>query len=126
MRATASISGADAPAQAPVAERVKLLLVDDDQGNLLALQAILEPLHQELMLAENGTDALRLCLNHEFAAILLDVRMPIWTGSRQRSSSGPAGSHARRRFCFSPRIEATNNSSVAMTWERSIFCSNRS
>jgi PAS domain S-box-containing protein len=80
MRATASISGADAPTQAPVAERVKLLLVDDDQGNLLALQAILEPLHQELMLAENGTDALRLCLNHEFAAILLDVRMPDMDG----------------------------------------------
>ena len=56
--------------------RVKLLLVDDDPANLLALQAILEPLEQELMLAQNGTDALRLCLEHDFAAILLDVRMP--------------------------------------------------
>ena len=55
---------------------VKLLLVDDDAHNLLALQAILEPLDQDLMLANTGTEALRLCLNHDFAAILLDVRMP--------------------------------------------------
>jgi len=60
--------------------RVKLLLVDDDPSNLLALQAILEPLGQELMLAQTGTDALRLCLEHDFAAILLDVRMPEMDG----------------------------------------------
>jgi PAS domain S-box-containing protein len=60
--------------------RVKLLVVDDDQANLLALQAILEPLQQELMLAQTGTDALRLCLEHDFAAILLDVRMPEMDG----------------------------------------------
>jgi PAS domain S-box-containing protein len=60
--------------------RVKLLLVDDDADNLLALQAILEPLQQDLMLAQTGTDALRLCLEHDFAAILLDVRMPEMDG----------------------------------------------
>jgi len=60
--------------------RVKLLLVDDDESNLLALQAILEPLGQELMLAQNGTEALRMCLEHDFAAILLDVRMPDMDG----------------------------------------------
>ena len=60
--------------------RVKLLLVDDDPSNLLALQAILEPLEQDLMLAQTGTDALRLCLEHDFAAILLDVRMPEMDG----------------------------------------------
>ena len=67
---------------APAAQTdpVKLLLVDDDRDNLLALQAILDPLGQELMLAESGTDALRLCLDHDFAAILLDVRMPEMDG----------------------------------------------
>jgi len=59
---------------------VKLLLVDDDAANLLALEAILEPLHEELMLAQSGADALRLCLEHKFAAILLDVRMPDMDG----------------------------------------------
>jgi PAS domain S-box-containing protein len=56
--------------------KVKLLLVDDDPDNLLALQAVLEPLNEQLMLAASGTDALRFCLEHDFAAILLDVRMP--------------------------------------------------
>src|SRR5947209_3105088 len=77
--------------------RVKLLLVDDDRDNLLALQAVLEPLNQELVLAESGSSALRLCLEHDFAAILLDVRMPEIDGfetaelirSRKRSSRTP-------------------------------------
>ena len=61
-------------------ERIKLLLVDDDRDNLLALQAVLDPLDQELMLADSGLSALRLCLEHDFAAILLDVRMPEMDG----------------------------------------------
>src|SRR3954453_8205769 len=78
-------------------EKVKLLLVDDDPDNLLALEAILDPLNQRLMLAKGGNDALRLCLDHDFAAILLDVRMPEIDGfetaelirSRRRSSHTP-------------------------------------
>jgi PAS domain S-box-containing protein len=61
-------------------ERTKILLVDDDRDNLLALQAVLEPLGQELMLASSGLEALRLCLEHDFAAMLLDVRMPEMDG----------------------------------------------
>lgn len=68
------------PQSTGAAERVKLLLVDDDRDNLLALQAVLDPLNQELMLAASGVEALRLCLEHEFAAILLDVRMPEMDG----------------------------------------------
>jgi PAS domain S-box-containing protein len=76
MNPAVSQSSSAASVQAPVPHQVKILAVDDDQDNLFALQAILDPLKQELMLAENGTDALRLCLDHDFAAILLDVRMP--------------------------------------------------
>jgi CheY-like chemotaxis protein len=90
-----SSRSASSPAAAP--NPVKILAVDDDKDNLLALQAVLEPLNQELMLAENGTDALRLCLDHDFAAILLDVRMPGIDGfetaelirSRKRSKHTP-------------------------------------
>jgi PAS domain S-box-containing protein len=64
------------PEKAAPQDSVKLLLVDDDQDNLLALEAVLEPLKQELVLARSGLDALRLCLDNDFAAILLDVRMP--------------------------------------------------
>jgi len=60
--------------------RVKLLLVDDRQENLLALQAILEPLGQNLILAHSGEEALKCVLQHEFACILLDVQMPEMNG----------------------------------------------
>src|SRR5215471_12766432 len=92
-----SLSTPLAPEPTVNPERVKLLLVDDDRDNLLALQAVLEPLGQELMLAESGTDALRFCLESDFAAILLDVRMPELDGfetaelirARKRSRQTP-------------------------------------
>jgi PAS domain S-box-containing protein len=58
------------------APRASILLVDDSQANLLALEAILEPLGQNLVKASSGREALRLLLKQEFALILLDVRMP--------------------------------------------------
>ena len=57
-------------------DRAKLLLVDDRPENLLALEALLEPLGQELVRARSGEEALRHLLQEEFAAILLDVQMP--------------------------------------------------
>jgi PAS domain S-box-containing protein len=56
--------------------RAKLLLVDDRPENLLALEAILEPLETDLVRAASGEEALRRLLHEEFAAILLDVQMP--------------------------------------------------
>jgi len=78
-------------------ERVKLLLVDDRRENLLALEAILEPLNQDLVRADSGPEALRKVLSTEFAAILLDVQMPGMNGfevaeiikSRERSRTIP-------------------------------------
>ena len=59
-----------------LAPRAKILLVDDRPENLLALEAILEPLRQELVRAESGDEALRRLLHDDFAVILLDVQMP--------------------------------------------------
>jgi PAS domain S-box-containing protein len=56
--------------------RARLLLVDDRPENLLALEAILEPLQAELVSAGSGEEALRRLLTDEYAAILLDVQMP--------------------------------------------------
>src|SRR6185436_17827508 len=80
VRAMASATSPSTAAFGSVPGKVKILAVDDDADNLLALQAVLEPLQQELMLARSGTDALRLCLDHDFAAILMDVRMPEMDG----------------------------------------------
>ncbi|MEJ7892695.1 MAG: diguanylate cyclase [Solirubrobacteraceae bacterium] len=53
-----------------------VLLVDDRDENLLALEAILAPLGQNLVRASSGEGALWAVLRHDFAAILLDVQMP--------------------------------------------------
>ena len=55
---------------------VEILIVDDRPENLLALEAILEPIGQTLVRAHSGDEALRLLLTHDFAMILLDVQMP--------------------------------------------------
>jgi PAS domain S-box-containing protein len=57
-------------------EQVDVLLVDDRAENLLALEAILEPLGQRLVRARSGEEALRELLDRDFAVILLDVQMP--------------------------------------------------
>src|SRR5262245_21389461 len=57
-----------------------ILLVDDEPANLVALEAVLAPLGQRLVKAASGQEALRHVLREEFAAILLDVRMPVMDG----------------------------------------------
>ncbi len=81
----------------PDANRVNILLVDDQPANLLALEAILEPLHQNLVRASSGDEALRRLLETDFAVILLDVQMRGLNGfetaqlirSRERSRHTP-------------------------------------
>src|SRR5881628_3407871 len=62
------------------AGKVKILLVDDRAENLLALEAILEPLGQTLVSAHSGEESLKCVLQHDFAVILLDVQMPEMNG----------------------------------------------
>lgn len=61
-------------------DQVNILLVDDDESSLLAIETVLGTLQQRLFKARSGRDALRLLLQHEFAAILLDVKMPEMDG----------------------------------------------
>ncbi|HYD57027.1 MAG TPA: response regulator [Burkholderiales bacterium] len=56
--------------------KAKILVVDDEPKSLYALQELLSPLGQDLMVANSGEEALKLALRHDFAVILLDVRMP--------------------------------------------------
>jgi CheY-like chemotaxis protein len=62
-------------AAAAEAEGARVLLVDDDERNLLAVATVLEDLG-EVVLARSGEEALRHLLKGEFAVILLDVYMP--------------------------------------------------
>ncbi len=78
-------------------DRVKILLVDDSAENLISLEAALDGLGQELVMAQSGMEALRHLLEDDFAAILLDVKMPEMDGfqtaelirSRRRSRHTP-------------------------------------
>lgn len=53
-----------------------VLLVDDRPENLVALEAVLEPLEVQIEKALDANAALRFLLAHEVALIVLDVEMP--------------------------------------------------
>jgi PAS domain S-box-containing protein len=62
------------PAVEPL-ERPRVLVVDDDERNLLAIRTVLEDVG-DIVIARSGEEALRHLLKGEFAVILLDVYMP--------------------------------------------------
>ena len=78
-------------------EQVDILLVDDHEENLLALESILVDPSYNLVRAQSGRAALREVLKSDFALILLDVAMPDLDGyetarlirARERSRDTP-------------------------------------
>lgn len=76
--------------------------MDDVPANLLAMEAILEPLEQELVLASSGEEALKHLLHGDFAVILLDVQMPGMDGFETARLI-----HARERTRHIPIIFVT-------------------
>lgn len=58
-----------------IEDRARVLVVDDDERNLLAIRTVLEDV-AEVVVANSGEEALRQLLRGEFAVILLDVYMP--------------------------------------------------
>lgn len=57
-------------------DKVKILLVDDNQLNLSALTAALGDTRLELVAAKSGAEALKCLLADDYALVLLDVQMP--------------------------------------------------
>ena len=79
-----------------------ILLVDDNPENVLALEAVLEPIGVNCVSAHSGFEALREVLRQDFAAILLDVQMPDMDGLETASII-----KRRPRSCDTPIIFVT-------------------
>jgi response regulator RpfG family c-di-GMP phosphodiesterase len=57
-------------------ERAGILLVDDMEDNLTALEAVLASLNEPLVRARSGEEAMKTLLRQPIALVLLDIRMP--------------------------------------------------
>jgi two-component system, sensor histidine kinase and response regulator len=77
-----SENGDNSSLSAPLspAEKLNILLVDDQAGKLLAHEAILSELGETVITATSGRGALECLLRQDFAVILLDVNMPEMDG----------------------------------------------
>jgi signal transduction histidine kinase len=60
----------------PSHPNASILIVDDDAAAIMAVEAALQPLGARILTASSGEEALRRVLDDDFAAILMDVRMP--------------------------------------------------
>ncbi len=67
-------------------ERAGILLVDDMEDNLAALEAVLGSLGEPLVRARSGEEAMKALLRQEFAVVLLDILMPGMDGFETASN----------------------------------------
>lgn len=82
---------------APPKDKINILVVDDLPEKLLVLESVLAELHENVVIARSGEEALLQVLRHEFAVVLLDVNMPSMDGyetaalirKRRRSAHTP-------------------------------------
>lgn len=61
-------------------EKMKILLVEDNQINQEIVGQLLEPFKFEIELAENGQEAINKIAQDKFDLILMDVQMPVMDG----------------------------------------------
>jgi PAS domain S-box-containing protein len=91
-----SITATNGAPEAPQLGKANILIVDDRPDKLLAIDAVLSSLGQNVIQAHSGKEALRQLLHRDFAVILMDVSMPTMDGFETASM-------IRRR----PRTEKT-------------------
>jgi PAS domain S-box-containing protein len=61
-------------------QKSKILIVDDIEENLVALEALLRRDDAQILIAHSGNEALELILIHEFSLAFIDVQMPEMDG----------------------------------------------
>ena len=61
-------------------QKLRILVAEDDPSNQFAMIKLLEKAGHEVMLAENGRQAIDLLKIHDFDCILMDVQMPLMDG----------------------------------------------
>lgn len=59
-----------------MSEKLKILIVDDNNVNLTLLEKLLAKENADILLACNGSQAVEFVASHDFALIILDVQMP--------------------------------------------------
>ena len=89
--------------------KANILMVDDHPENLVALEAILDRLGQNLVRATSGTEALRCLLNQDFAVILLDVQMPGMDGFETATLIRQRARSAHTPIIFITAINRSDN-----------------
>jgi signal transduction histidine kinase len=86
------------------ASHASILIVDDDPASLTVMQEILAGQGARLVTATSGEEALRKVLDDDFAAILMDVRMPGIDGFTTASMI-----RERKRSRYTPIIFVTGH-----------------
>lgn len=91
------LADAERPDALEISDGRDILVVDDNQANLIAIEAALAPIGRQMVFARSGIEALGKLLEQDFALIILDVAMPGMDGfetakmvrSRQRNRTTP-------------------------------------
>lgn len=94
-------------------DKVNILIVDDNPAKLAALSAALDGMDISIVKATSGGEALHQLLAQDFAAVLLDVNMPIMDGfetaamirSRPKSAHLPILFITAERFADDSRLK---------------------
>ena len=61
--------------------KLKLLIVEDDEGMEFLLSETVEDFSKELLIARNGIEAVEICKNNpDIDLVFMDVRMPLMNG----------------------------------------------
>src|SRR6476620_6800383 len=87
----------------------KILIVDDREDKLVALESVLSVLNETVVLAKSGRDALREILQHEFAVILMDVFMPNMDGFETASMIRQRAQCANTPIIFITSVHDTDD-----------------